>query len=84
MNDGRLLKPRTVQMNIVLFQLSGASFLRVFLSTVMPGVCNTRGERDRIALRGQNVGFYLAGKRTSEICEITGLHRSTVHRWLKK
>ena len=78
MNDGRLLKPRTVQMNSVLSHLCGASLLRVFLSAVMSGVSNTRGERDRIALRGQIVGLYLAGKRTSETCEITGLHRSTV------
>ena len=34
-------------MNGVLSHLRGASFHRVFLSAVMSGVCNTRGERYR-------------------------------------
>ena len=78
------MKPHMVQMNGVLSHLCGASYHRVFLSAVMSGVCITLGERDRTDFRGQVVDLYLAGKRSSEIFEITGLHRSTVHRWIKR
>ena len=54
---------------------------RFFLIT-MPGLTKSERERNAIALRGQIVGLFRSGKIIKEICDIVGLDRKTVRKWI--
>ena len=47
------------------------------------GKSNTRGERERIGVRGQIIGLWKGGKKVYEICNELGCSRSTAKRWIE-
>ena len=48
------------------------------------GKSNTRGEREKIRVRGQIVGLWKGRKIIFEICIELGCSRSTAKRWINR